>query len=301
MNTEPTIAEAETGPETADPASTEVLRTDYQRAVAAYWDTHRHDSVNLLLGDVDGLYHHHYGIGPYDPGVLEGPASADRDQRIIDELHRLESAQADLLLDHLGPLPADARVLDAGSGRGGTGFMAHRRFGCRVDGVTISEYQAGFANEQAEQRGVAGRVRFHLRNMLDTGFPTGSRHAVWTDETTMYVDLDEAFAEFARLLPRGGRYVCITGCSNDVTGGRSRAVSHIDSHYTCNIHPRSAYFKALAAHGLVPITVIDLTAQTLPYWELRARSSLATGIEQSFLTAYREGSFHYLLIAADRT
>jgi len=25
-----------------------------------------------------------------------------------------------------------------------------------------------------------------------------------------------------------------------------------------------------------------------------------TGIEDAFLTAYREGSFHYLLIAADR-
>jgi hypothetical protein len=27
---------------------------------------------------------------------------------------------------------------------------------------------------------------------------------------------------------------------------------------------------------------------------------VATGIEEPFLTAYREGSFHYLLIAADR-
>ena len=35
-------------------------------------------------------------------------------------------------------------------------------------------------------------------------------------------------------------------------------------------------------------------------WELRERSSVATGVEKPFLTAYREGSFHYLLIAADR-
>ena len=33
--------------------------------------------------------------------------------------------------------------------------------------------------------------------------------------------------------------------------------------------------------------------------ELREKSSVATGIEGPFLTAYREGSFHYLLIAAD--
>ncbi|MGA5133642.1 geranyl diphosphate 2-C-methyltransferase [Streptomyces olivoreticuli] len=275
-----------------------ILRTSYQKSVAAYWDSEQ-APVNLRLGEVDGLYHHHYGIGDYDPSVLEGPEDT-RDRRVIEELHRLETAQAEVLLDHLGGITAQDRLLDAGSGRGGTSFMAHQRFGCTVDGVTISEYQVGFANSQAEERGVADRVRFHFRNMLDTSLRTGSRRAVWTNETTMYVDLTELFGEFSRLLEYGGRYVCITGCYNDVTGGRSKAVSRIDEHYTCNVHPRSAYFKALAANGLVPIDVVDLTAQTIPYWELRARSSVATGIEDPFLTAYKEGSFHYLLIAADR-
>jgi geranyl diphosphate 2-C-methyltransferase len=280
-------------------SDTEVLRSDYQKSVAAYWnDNPNDDSVNLLLGDVDGLYHHHYGIGDYDPSVLEGLGD-DRDDRIIRELHRLETAQADLLLDHLGAITPDDRLVDAGSGRGATSFMAHNRFGCQVDGVTISEYQVGFANDQAAQRGVSDQVRFHFRNMLDTGFEGGSRRAIWTNETTMYVDLFELYAEFSRLLERGGRYVCITGASNDLTG-RSAAVRHIDEHYTCNIHPRSEYFKALAANGFVPLDVIDLTARTIPYWELRAKSSPATGIEDPFLTAYREGSFQYLLIAADR-
>ena len=279
--------------------ATPVLRTEFEKSVADYWNTNRQDPVNLRLGEVDGLYHHHYGVGAIDPSVLAGPAQT-RDQRIIAELHRLESAQADLLLDHLGPIGPEDHLLDAGSGRGGTSIMANARFGCGVDGVSISEYQVAFANEQAAQRGVADQVRFHFRNMLDSGLPAGSRQAIWTNETTMYVDLADLYREFAGLLRFGGRYVCITGCANDVTGGRSKAVSRIDEHYTCNIHPRSAYFKALAANNLVPINVIDLTAQTIPYWELRSRSSVATGIESAFLTAYREGSFHYLLIAADR-
>lgn len=276
-----------------------VLRTDYERSVAEYWNTNKQDPVNLRLGEVDGLYHHHYGIGDYDARVLEAPTEV-REQAIINEMHRLETAQADVLLDHLGDPTSSDRLLDAGSGRGGTSIMANARFGCRVDGVTISEYQAGFANDQAAQRSVSDSVRFHLCNMLDTGFESGSLRGIWTNETTMYVDLFDLYAEFARLLSYGGRYVCITGCSNDVTGGRSKAVSRIDEHYTCNIHPRSQYFKALAANGLVPMNVVDLTPQTIPYWELRERSSVATGIESAFLTAYREGSFHYLLIAADR-
>lgn len=276
-----------------------VVKTDYQRAVANYWDTNRNDPVNLRLGDVDGLYHHHYGIGDVDPAVLEG-AEHDPDERITRELHRLETAQADLLLDHLGAVGPHDRVLDAGSGRGGTSFMAHERFGCAVDGVTISTYQVEFARRQAELRGCADEVRFHFRNMLDTGLPAGAYRGVWTNETTMYVDLFDLFAEFARLLQVGGRYVCITGCANDVLGPPSVAVRRINQHYVCDIHPRSRYFQALAATGLVPIDVVDLTERTIPYWELRQRSSLRTGIEEAFLTAYRERSFHYLLIAAHR-
>ncbi|MFI5778026.1 geranyl diphosphate 2-C-methyltransferase [Nocardia sp. NPDC051570] len=279
-------------------ATTPVLRNDFQRSIADYWDREK-DPVNIRLGEVDGIYHHHYGIGDYSPAVLEVPES-ERDSAVIAEMHRLETAQAELLLDHLGPLTAADRVMDAGSGRGGTSFMTNARFGCQVDGVTISESQVEFANGQAAQRKVDDRVRFHFRNMLDTGFPSGSMRAIWSNETTMYVDLAPLFAEFARLLAPGARYVCITGCYNDLTGGRSRAVSQIDQHYICNIHSRSDYFRAMADHGLVPIAVTDLTAATIPYWELREKSSVATGIEQAFLTSYREGSFQYLLIVADR-
>lgn len=271
----------------------DVLTTDYQRDVAAWWDNRRQDRVNLALGEVDGLYHHHYGLGPYDPAVLGD------DDRIIKELHRLETAQADLLLDNLGELgPAD-RLLDAGSGRGGTSFMANQRFGCRVDGVSISEYQVEFATAQARAGGIGDRVRFHFRNMLETGFESATFQGIWTNETTMYVDLFELFAEFARLLRPGGRYVCITGCYNDLTG-RSRSVIEINEHYLCDIHPRSDYFKALADNGLIPVKVLDLTPDTIPYWELRSQSSVRTGIERPFLTGYREGSFQYLLIVADR-
>jgi geranyl diphosphate 2-C-methyltransferase len=132
--------------------------------------------------------------------------------------------------------------------------------------------------------------------MLDTGLAAGSCRAVWTNETTMYVELDDLFGDFARLLCFGGRYVCIAGCYNDVTGGRSEAVGQIDEHYTCHVHPRSAYLAALAHNGLVPI---NLTAQTIPYGSCGPGPRSPPASRRKFLTAYREGSFHYLLIAAD--
>lgn len=130
--------------------------------------------------------------------------------------------------------------------------MANLRYGCRADGVTLSAKQADFANEQARQRGIDGKVRYHCRNMLDTGFPSDAFAASWNNESTMYVELDLLFAEHARLLRRGGRYVVITGCYNDTYGRASREVSLINAHYICDIHPRSAYFRAMAATGWSP-------------------------------------------------
>jgi geranyl diphosphate 2-C-methyltransferase len=275
------------------------IASDYQHDVADYWNAER-NAVNLRLGQVSGIYHHHYGVGEVDWSVLETADPARRDEAIIAELHRLENAQAHLLLKHLGEVRPEHRLLDAGCGRGGTSLMAHASFRCRVDGVSISQSQVDFANEQAQKAGVDDRVRFHFRNMLDTGFDSGAFQAIWNNESTMYAVLDDLFAEHSRLLARGGRYVTITGCYNDVYGLPSRAVSTINAHYVCDIHPRSGYFRAMAANRLVPINVIDLTADTIPYWELRRKSSVATGIEDTFLAAYRDGGFQYLLIAADR-
>lgn len=179
--------------------------------------------------------------------------------------------------------------------------MAHLRYGCSADGVTLSTKQAEFANAQARARGIDGKVRYHHRNMLDTGFQTGGYAASWNNESTMYVELELLFAEHARLLRRGGRYVTITGCYNDTYGQASREVSLINAHYICDIHPRSAYFRAMAANRLVPVHVEDLTATAIPYWELRKEADhLVTGVEEPFLTAYKNGSFQYLLIVADR-
>src|SRR6266568_5209030 len=81
-----------------EPKTDGVLQTSYQRSVAAYWnDNPNDDRINTKLGEVDDLYHHHYGIGRPDLSVLEGPEDTRQD-RLVRELHRLETAQADLLL-----------------------------------------------------------------------------------------------------------------------------------------------------------------------------------------------------------
>ncbi|MGW6919548.1 geranyl diphosphate 2-C-methyltransferase [Kitasatospora sp. NPDC054939] len=273
--------------------------TPYQNDIARYWN-HEARPVNLRLGDVDGLYHHHYGIGDVDHASLGDPADSEREKKVIAELHRLESAQADVLLDHLGDVRPGDTLVDAGCGRGGSMVMAHQRFGCRVEGVTLSTTQADFANQRVRELGIADSVRSQVCNMLDLPFGTGEAAGSWNNESSMYVDLNDLFAEHSRILRVGGRYVTITGCWNPVYGQPSKWVSQINAHFECNIHSRREYLRAMADNRLVPQAVIDLTPATLPYWELRATSSLVTGIEEAFISSYKDGSFQYVLIAADR-
>ena len=67
------------------------------------------------------------------------------------------------------------RLLDAGCGRGGTSIMANARFGCQADGVSISRHRWSSPTTRPASRGVADKVRYHFRNMLDTGFEAGGR------------------------------------------------------------------------------------------------------------------------------
>ncbi|GHE29004.1 methyltransferase domain-containing protein [Streptomyces vinaceus] len=273
--------------------------TPYQGDIARYWD-HEARPVNLRLGDVDGLYHHHYGIGDVDHAALGSTDDSAYEKKLIAELHRLESAQTDVLLDHLGAIGRGDTLVDAGCGRGGSSVMAHQRFGCKVEGVTLSAKQAEFANQRARELGIEDSVRARVCNMLDMPFETGQAAGSWNNESSMYVDLHDLFAEHARVLAVGGRYVTITGCWNPRYGQPSKWVSQINAHFECNIHSRREYMRAMADNRLVPQAVIDLTPATLPYWELRATSSLVTGIEEAFINSYKDGSFQYVLIAADR-
>lgn len=59
------------------------------------------------------------------------------------------------------------RVLDIGCGWGGLSLYLAKRLGADVTGITLSEEQWKVANARAEQAGMAGRARFHLRDYRD--------------------------------------------------------------------------------------------------------------------------------------
>jgi geranyl diphosphate 2-C-methyltransferase len=278
-----------------------LARSPFERHAFTYYDSKRADAINLDLGHSDGFYHHHFAVGDFDRSILDLTGQA-RQQAIDAELHRMETRQVEVIIEALAPVPGQARILDAGSGRGGTAFLLHRAFGCDIDGVNFSTYQNDFARAQARKHGCTNQVRFHDRNMVDTGFDNESFDYIVTNETTMYVEnLAEVFGEFRRLLKPGGRYVLTTWCRNDVLALHSPEVAAIDDHYHCHSHRRRTYLTELLNADIVPYQLDDLTRPATPYWELRTQSERATGIEQPYLNGYRTGTVNYIRIASRRT
>jgi cyclopropane-fatty-acyl-phospholipid synthase len=107
---------------------------------------------------------HHYDIGNELYGLFLDDDLQYSCAYFTDPANSLERAQADKKA-HIAAklyLKPGMRVLDIGSGWGGTALYLNRVADVDVLGITLSEEQLKVARRRAEEAGVAGRVQFEL-------------------------------------------------------------------------------------------------------------------------------------------
>ena len=259
-------------------------------AVRRYYDNAR-DDRNLLLARQGGLVNHHFGIG--DATLSAGQ---EGDEELTHILNVLELNQIDMLFCAMGDIRASHRVLDAGCGRGGTSMSLNTRFGTRVDGITISGYQADFANALASEKGLSPSVEFHEMNYLNLTFPASTFDHVITSESTQYaVNLAPLFEGFARALKPGGRYTIATWCLDDAVETSERA-ERVNKHYGTTMHRISEYTGALSQAGFTRVMQLDATEMAIPYFQIRKHWSESSGIEQDFVDGFTDREFLYFYL-----
>jgi geranyl diphosphate 2-C-methyltransferase len=275
--------------------------TPLERNAAAYFDrkVSGPDAMNRLLGpDLSYSVYHHFGLGKISD--LDDLVRRNDEQEMKGVLHRLESLESAYLIGLLQKrINKYGRVLDAGSGSGGTTFDVNSRYRCGVDGVNISERQVKLTNALAEQRGVADRVRFHLQNMRRTEFDNNTFDAAITNETTLYVDLNDLYGEMARVLKPGGVYAAVSWCKSNTHTQNNQFAEDIDAHYGTSMHYPRAYLESLRSHGFWILEFKDLTVEAIDYWKLRIKLPGATGVEQPFLDGFEQGFLKYISILAE--
>jgi len=142
--------------------------------------------VELGIGEVEGLGYYDFmayiGVPFFNIGGVPG---------------------LDLLAERCG-IDEDSHVLDVGCGTGGNSAYLVERYGCRVTGVDISEVMIARAKERREGHPRGDRMRFMVGDAYGLGFPDESFDVVLTVFVSQFLDLEQAFPEFSRVLVQGG-------------------------------------------------------------------------------------------------
>jgi ubiquinone/menaquinone biosynthesis C-methylase UbiE len=122
----------------------------------------------------------------------------------IDQFH-IRGRTATLELARAAGLEAAKRVLDVGSGVGGTSRCLAKEFGCRVTGIDLTDEYCRAAAMLSARTGLAHLVDFRQGDATKLPFDDQTFDVVWTEHVAMNIpDKTRLYKEMHRVLKPGG-------------------------------------------------------------------------------------------------
>lgn len=122
----------------------------------------------------------------------------------IDQFH-IRGRTATLELARAAQLDATRRVLDVGSGIGGTSRCLAKEFGCRVTGIDLTDEYCRVATMLSAKIGLAHLVDFRQGDATELPFDDQTFDVVWTEHVAMNIpDKTRLYKEMHRVLKPGG-------------------------------------------------------------------------------------------------
>lgn len=125
----------------------------------------------------------------------------------VDEFH-IRGRAATLELARAAGLDSTKRVLDVGSGVGGTSRCLAGQFGCRVIGIDLTDEYCRAAAMLSARIGLTDLVDYRQGDATDLPFNDGAFDVVWTEHVAMNIpDKPRLYSEMHRVLKPGGTLV----------------------------------------------------------------------------------------------
>lgn len=122
----------------------------------------------------------------------------------VDEFH-IRGRTATLELARAAGLNATHRVLDVGSGVGGTSRCLAKEFGCRVTGIDLTEEYCRAAAMLTAKIGLADLVDYRQGDATILPFDDATFDVIWTEHAAMNIrDKSRLYQEMHRVLKPGG-------------------------------------------------------------------------------------------------
>ena len=163
-----------------------------------------------------------------------------------------------------------AKVLDIGSGVGGSALWLADTFGCQVTGMTISRVQAGMAARKAKARGLSERVRFEVNDANQWKPEAESFDVVWIMESSEHFpDKKHFFERCALALKPGGTLAVCAWLRRDgaMPAGEQKLVTTIaEAMMSASLDSLSSYREWMRDAGLTVTAAEDITRHVEPTW-----------------------------------
>ena len=196
---------------------------------------------------------------------------------------------------HLEPLDTAHRVLDLGSGYGGTARFLARRYGCRVLGLNLSEVENQRARRLNTEQGLQSQVDIVDGNFESVEAPDGSFDAVCSQDAILHSgERAKVVAEAARVLKPGGVFAFSDIMQSDTcpAGVLEPILERI--HLTSLGEP-ATYRQAARRSGLVEEDFEELTPHMSTHYarilhETEAREGQLRGrVSREYLQRMKQG------------
>ena len=200
-----------------------------------------------------------------------------------------------LLGRQLEPLDATHRVLDLGSGYGGTARFLARRYGCNVVGLNLSEVQNGRARRLNAEQGLQSKVAIVDGNFESVDAPDSSFDAVCSQDALLHSgQRSTVVAEVSRVLKPGGAFAFSDIMQADTCpAGVLQPI--LDRIHLSSLGAPAAYREAAHASALVEDRFEDLTPHMISHYarilhETETKEEQLRGrVSEDYLQHMKEG------------
>ena len=214
--------------------------------------------------DADNFYKNVWGGEDIHIGLYESD-----DEPIKDASHRTVLK----MIEELGGVDQNTRVVDVGAGYGGSGRVMAKKFGCHVTSLNLSETQNALNRELNAEWGVADRHDVVYGDFENLPFDDGAFDVCWSQDAFLHSgNRIRVLEEIRRVLKPGGQLIFTDPMqADDCPDGVLQPI--LDRIHLETLGSFAFYEKELTSIGFEKVNVIELTHQLRNHYN-RVRSVL---------------------------
>ncbi|MDP0489967.1 MAG: methyltransferase domain-containing protein [Verrucomicrobiota bacterium JB023] len=247
--------------------------------------------------DADQFYFHIWGgedihIGLYEEGETDTRAASRRTVKAM--------------ADQLSHLPAGSRILDIGSGYGGSGRYLIKEHGFEVTSLNLSEVQNERNRAANVKEGVADKHEVVAGNFEEIPFADETFDAVWSQDAILHSgDRFRVFQEVDRVLKPGGGFI-FTDPMQKHNADPEALAPVLQRIHLASMGSFETYDEYRNKLGWEEVSVDDLTPQLVQhYTAVRAnlkerRGTLAGEVSEAYIDNMIQGLSHWIVAGGAR-